>query len=352
MAVSIANSLPVNQFNISIATTWKIGDLENQVAQHIRRFDFPARFHYDPFVAVKLSHLIRKEAFDLIHVHSNALFVTVCAHRLSLTNSLLVWHDHYGRLETRKRPVLPYRMALSELDGVLSVSRKLENWAVREMKVPQNKVWYLPNFVEFQTNLQNHDLNLPGKPGYRIVCVANIRKQKDHLTLIKAFRQVKTVIPEASLLLVGKVNEPALLVELEKYIFEQGLEDAIHFLGQRMDVPNILQVCDVGILSSESEAFPLVLIEYGLARLGVVATRVGDCEEILLGGDAGMLVPPGSVSAMVEAMLMLLKDSELRRRLGDKLHGHVSRNYSKQVFIKNLLEIYQILLPHKEIEQP
>ena len=351
MAVNIANSLPVNDFSVSLATTWKTGELQSEIAPHVRKFHFLARFRYDPDVVIKFSRFLQKEDFDIIHVHSNALIITVLAHQLSRTDSLLIWHDHYGRLEIRKRPVFLYWLALSKLDGVLSVSRKLENWAVNEMKVPQNKVWYLPNFVEYPLNQENIDLNLPGKSGFRIICVANIRKQKDHLTLVKAFLQVITVIPDATLIMVGKVNEPDLLVELEDYLSEHGLKGAVHFLGQRMDVLNILRFCDVAVLSSISEAFPLVLMEYGWAKLGVVSTRVGDCEEILLGGEAGLLVQPGDISAMAEAIQNLLEHPEIRRRLAENLHEHVSRNYSKQAVMTNLVDIYQTLLQEREAKK-
>jgi len=64
-----------------------------------------------------------------------------------------------------------------------------------------------------------------------------------------------------------------------------------------------------------------------------------------------LLVQPGDISAMAEAIQNLLEHPEIRRRLAENLHEHVSRNYSKQAVMTNLVDIYQTLLQEREAKK-
>lgn len=344
MAVNVANHLPGNGYASSLATTWKTGELETCISAQVQYHPITARKHYDLSAVLSLKNLLIRESFNILHVHANALFPTILAAKLARSRSLLLWHDHYGRLETRKRPAAIYRLALRQVDGIAAVSQKLVRWAVDEMHVPAERVWYLPNFVEVPTQAAAEPIPLPGQNGYRIVCVANFRPQKDHFTLIRAFQRVKEAVPEAHLLLAGEANEPEIYAALQALVSQSGLADSVHFLGQRMDVPAILQQCEVGVLSSNSEAFPLTLIEYGLAKLGVAATNVGDCAAILQQGRGGILVPPANPDALADALQKLLLEPATRHKMGEQLHKHVRSAYSQSVFFEKLYGIYQTLL--------
>ena len=73
---------------------------------------------------------------------------------------------------------------------------------------------------------------------------------------------------------------------VQERIQQHGLESHVFLLGSRSDVPSILSGCDIGVLSSASEGMPLALLEYGVAGLPTVATRVGQVPEILDEGRA------------------------------------------------------------------
>src|SRR5690606_18162575 len=96
----------------------------------------------------------------------------------------VIWHDHYGRYATVARSVLAYRVITRGVDGILAVNEPLAKWAIEQLEVPNNRVWYLPNFVELEHDCNIFQSELPGKKGLRIVCVAQFRPEKDHLTLL------------------------------------------------------------------------------------------------------------------------------------------------------------------------
>jgi glycosyltransferase involved in cell wall biosynthesis len=106
----------------------------------------------------------------------------------------------------------------------------------------------------------------------------------------------------------------------------------------------VLKSCEIGVLSSASEGFPLALLEYGMAGLAVVATRVGKCEEVLDNGSAGVLVPPSAPRALGGAIVSLLQSPDRRRELGDRLGKLVRENYSAARAISQVLRIYGSVL--------
>jgi glycosyltransferase involved in cell wall biosynthesis len=203
-------------------------------------------------------------------------------------------------------------------------------------------VRYIPNFV-CEPGPAAPPADLPDAMGSRIVCVANLRPEKDHLTLLGAMAQVIREMPTAQLLLVGAGTpdrRQLLLAERRRL----GLEQHVAWLGPRDDIPAILGACDIGVLSSASEGLPLALIEYGMAGLPAVATSVGQCAEVLDEGRAGLLVPPGRPAALAGALLQLLRSPERRVAFGDRLRKRVRANYSAEAVVGQVCAMYDAIL--------
>jgi len=256
----------------------------------------------------------------------------------------LIWHDHYGNQHSVLRNPLPYRLALRFADKVIAVNRLLKEWIADSCSVSEDRVRYIPNFAvlnEAQNASASVSLELPGIKGHRVVAVANLRRQKDHITLIKAFSRVIASDPNAHLLLIGDTPDKELLDEVRTLISQKGLGEKVSILGRREDVAEILAQCDIGVISSVSEGLPLALLEYGFAGLAVASTDVGQCREVLANGEVGRLVPSGNAEKLGEALAELLENPDLREELGRKFQDHVQRNYSEDGFMKALAEVYE-----------
>jgi glycosyltransferase involved in cell wall biosynthesis len=185
---------------------------------------------------------------------------------------------------------------------------------------------------------------LPGKPGFRIASVANLLPPKDPLNLLRAMQIVARASPDAHLLMVGRKGDNGYMKLLLAEATDPILRDRVSFLGVRSDVPAILKACDIGVLSSASEGFPLALVEYGLARLPAVATRVGQCEEILDGGRVGLLVPPSTPDELARALLLLLESSARRTELGAGFRRHIRQTYSPERIMQQMSGIYKSVI--------
>jgi glycosyltransferase involved in cell wall biosynthesis len=174
--------------------------------------------------------------------------------------------------------------------------------------------------------------------------VANLRAQKDHLTLIRAMASVISQVSDAHLLLVGAPTEEDYARLVRDEITCQRIDRHVSVLGERDDIFAILKSCDIGVLSSASEGLPLALLEYGLARLAVVATAVGQCADVLDHGRVGILVPPESPNELAAAMVSLLRSVERRAQMGLELQQRIQRYFSRESAVRGISQVYQSAL--------
>lgn len=342
VAVMLANHLPQEHYRAYLCASRQSGPLRNQIRPHVTFCDLRRKRRFDLFAIRRLAEFTRHEDIGIIHAHTTSLFLgdILCLFNPKLR---LVWHDHFGRQEIEIRPVYLYRLFARRTQAVFSVTRKLADWSVQSLGLPIEKVHYLPNFVEAKLPV-NVSLELPGKPGKRIICVANIRAQKDHLTLVRAMAQVVKAELQAHLVLVGAEADTYLAEQVREESQRLNLENNLTWLGSRQGVPLILANCNIGVLSSISEGFPVVLLEYGRAGLAVVATRVGECAEILEDGEAGILVPPVDPDALSAALLRLLHSPDLQSRFGERLAKRVKQNYDAKTIVNQVCQVYERII--------
>jgi len=323
VAVNIANHLPPERYRSHLCTTRADGALEAVVLPGVQRLRLERTGRFDWGAVGRLKKYIQEHDIQILHAHGTAVFLA------SLPRTKLIWHDHFGRYATEERPAWLYRLATRRVAGVIAVNQPLVEWSQRRLKI--KNVWYVPNFVsEPPADLVVPEL--PGQPGARIVCVANLRPEKDHLTLLAALRKV----PDAHLIMVGQAGNAEYLERVQA-----ALPANATWLGARTDVPAIMRGCDIGVLSSASEGLPLALIEYGMHALPVVATRVGQCAEVLDDGRAGELVAPASPEALATALIGLLRSPERRQQLGAALQSRVRRLYSAGPVMEKVCAIYE-----------
>lgn len=185
--------------------------------------------------------------------------------------------------------------------------------------------------------------NVRSKSWPVIGMVARLNEIKDHATLLQAFAYLRGTHVEAELLLVG---DGPLRRQLEEQAKRLGISMQIRFLGERIDVLDLLGGIDVYAFSTtRAEGFGIALIEAMAAGIPIVATDVPACREVLGGGAAGLLVPPGNAAAFACALSELLQNDERRRRLVEAARDRVKREYSIDVCARRW---EQVLFPASE----
>src|SRR5687768_2640819 len=264
MAVNIVNLLPRDQYRPHLCTTRSEGPLAALVRSDVGRCSLKRKHRFDWQALKSLVRYIDDHQIRILHAHGTSLFIAAIASRFSPHPSI-VWHDHWGRHEMEGRPAWLYRIATKRVQAVIAVNLSLAQWSRDQLRVPDRRVSFIRNFV-CESSANGTKPDLPGKPGARIVCVANFRPQKDLVTLVRAMSFVTREFPSAHLMLVGEPSDKAYVELIRKHVADENLSHNISFMGQRDDVTSILRSCDIGVLSSASEGLPLSLIEYGWAR--------------------------------------------------------------------------------------
>ncbi len=357
VAVNLANLLPRERYRTHLCTTRAEGPLSEAVAPHVMRLALERRGRVDTGALRRLVQYVKERRIRIVHAHASALFFARLGVALE-RGSALIWHDHYGRADFADRPAWLYGLATRGTAGVIAVNQTLAAWCRERLRLPERRVWYVPNFVAEGLAGETPErtpsgracptsdggLTLPGVAGKRMVCVANFRPQKDHPNLLRAMALVARQAPGAHLLLVGEAGDGAYAAALGAQIRELGLETAVTWMGARKDVAAILRGCDIGVLSSASEGLPLALLEYGKAGLAAVATRAGQCPEVLDHGRAGVLVPPREPEALGRAMVQLLEDGGQRLELAARFHQRVEEHYSPRRSLGQICDIYESVL--------
>ena len=340
MSVSYANALAKRIDASFLCCTRKEGLLKEQLDPEVGYLFLNKKITLDLQAFWKLRKFVKVHEVDLIHSHGSSWFLALLV-KISLSNVKLVWHDHWGERGWKDKPPGILKPASKFFDGVLAVNSDLKEWAESNLKL--TKVIYLPNFVSESSYTEE----LPAEVGtvlngdknsFKIICLANLRAPKDHITLLRAFKEVLKTCPNTSLHLVGKDEKDDYSRNLKYFVKKNELQNKVFFYGEQGDVKPFLLSADMGVLSSKTEGLPLTLLEYGLFNLPVVCTRVGQCEEVI--GNSGLIISPGKPKKFSAAIINYIKDPELYTEHSNAFHYRVSKKFSEKGVLKEIEAFY------------
>lgn len=335
MAITLANELLREGIDSHLCVSRKEGLLKESIHPDVGYLYLQKKSAVDFKAFLRLYRYVKKNNIDVIHAHSTSYFWASQLKRMR-PSLRLIWHDHYGdseHLSERKYGMI--KRNASRFDAIISVNEKLKQWALEQLNVQQ--VHFVKNFVT-ANSLIEPEMKLPGRPGGRIVCLANIRPQKDHKNLLSAFAIIAEEIQDVSLHLIGGHENHEYFEEVKALVPDK-YSETIYFHGAQKGVPALLKEADIGLLSSRSEGLPIALLEYGMASLPVVCTDVGQCRKVIR--TCGKIVPSGDPKAFAEAVIHYLKNPEMASEDASHFRKHIETNYSFKAILPQLLEIYQ-----------
>ncbi len=204
-----------------------------------------------------------------------------------------------------------YRIGARYVDAIVVVSDETERSFRETVGYRGGKVRVVPNGVDVERYSAVVDRSAIrrglgfGPNDHLMTMVGTFKRQKGHRYLVEAMPSVRPRFPNVHVLLVG---EGELLDETRTQVRAAGLEDRVHFLGSRRDVPELLAASDSFVLPSLWEGLPVALVEALASGLPVVATAVSGTSQVMTDGVTGWMVPPGDVDALARAMGDLLAD--------------------------------------------
>lgn len=334
MAVNFANALHGQIEFSGLVATRAEGNLKAHISDGVG-YKFLKRKKTLDFKAI---FALRRYCIDyqinFMHAHSSSYFIAMAV-RIFLPRVCVIWHDHNGMSEfLRSRESVVLKAASVFFRGIVVVNHQLKEWAMRELF--SKNVIYLANFT-------HRELTAPaGAPLYgtdskRILCLANLREQKDHMLLLMVAQKIAADFPDWTFHLVGKDFNDAYSTMVRETVTNLGLERHVYIYGTRDDIAAVIKQSDIAILTSKSEGLPVALLEFGLHHKAVVVTAVGEIPQIIDSGTNGLMVASGDADGFTQALRTLIGNPQLRKEYGDALYETVRRNNSEEAVIEKYL---------------
>jgi glycosyltransferase involved in cell wall biosynthesis len=169
----------------------------------------------------------------------------------------------------------------------------------------------------------------------RAIVVANLRPEKGHDVLIDAM----AARPELRRLQLDFAGDGPCRTNLEARARRRGVADRISFLGERGDIPALLDRAHLFILPSRTEALPNSVMEAMAAGLPVIASRTGGICELIDDRVTGILVPPGDAGALADAIVRTIADPGGAAALGAEARSTISARFGMSRMVRGFTDI-------------
>ncbi len=352
---ALAIGLPAYDFNTHIVCLHELGDLGMEISKLGITADFGfSRGRLDPFVFFRLVRLFRGENDAILCSldHHDATFWGAVSssfagirHRILSIHSTGLW----GKGGSFSRSD---RLVLSHYDRIVALAQIHADYLEKDEGIGRDKIAVINNGIDtdrfkppasdVERAALRERLNIPAN-SFVVAIVAVLRPEKNHEMLLRAAREVLANNENFILLIVGDGQEAG---NLHRMAQELSLGEAVRFMGQRSDIPDILSVSDVSVLCSHPivETFPLAVLESMATGIPVVATAVGSIPEMLESGKEGVLIPSGDTEALTEAIVSLARDPERRKRIGQAGRKKVEERYCESRMVEGYANLCRSLL--------
>jgi glycosyltransferase involved in cell wall biosynthesis len=298
----------------------------------------------------QLTKFFKRNGVDLVHLHE--FFMNphgVFAAALAGTPCVTTAHGLLGYAASKLRRRVAYR-CIGRWGCLVTVSKQLASQFSEEIGVPGERIHTIYNGIPIEEFQRPNDMDrLRSEIGVAegapvIGMVGSLYPVKGYRYFIEAMETVKRRFPGAVFLVCG---EGHLQDDLERFAAERGLNGHIKFLGFRNDVPALLQLMDVFVLSSLSEGLSLSILEAMAAGKPTVVTDVGGNRESVVDGETGFLVPPRNPEALAEKVCLLLRDRTLAERFGRNGRERIISFFSRERMVRDYEQLYLSLLEER-----
>ncbi len=324
---------------------------EDLLGAGVKTYILGKRLGFDPGVILKLARIMRDEGIKIVHVH------TPLANNWGVPAALLsgvrtIVRTEHG-LFRRERHFYYFINAVLGLFNrrILACSNRAKESHVVMDPFSRKKYKTIYNGIDVaryssfgDTRALRAELGLPeGTPVVGII--GSLIALKGHATFLRMAELVAGERTDVRFLIVG---EGPLRQDLEAQARALGLSDRVIFAGVHRDIPEILSLMDVFVLSSTSEAHPLTILEAMAAGKPVVATDVGGNAESVVDGETGFIVPSEDGEKLFERVKRLLDDPALAQRMGRRGFERVSQEFTVERMVSQTEAVYEEFYPFRQ----
>ena len=333
MAVNYANALCNSEECSGLVATRKEGPLRNELHPSVLFLSLNRKRTIDFAALFRLRRFCTANQIEWVQAHSSSYFMAVML-KIVLPSIKIIWHDHNGLSEfVGSQKTFAIKAASFFFKGIVVVNEKLLHWA--QSKLHCAAVLYLPNFTSSVIPTESATQLLKNQKA--ILCLANLRDQKNHLMLLRVAARLKITHPDWTFHLVGKDFSDHYSENLRAEIETRGLTEHVFLYGSRKDPQPIIQQAEICILTSKSEGLPVSLLEYGAMQKAVVVTAAGEMPRIVNDGINGFVTAVNDDSEFYNKLVQLADSQDLRTKLGQELFKTIEAGHSEQAVISKYL---------------
>jgi glycosyltransferase involved in cell wall biosynthesis/ribosomal protein S18 acetylase RimI-like enzyme len=340
-----------------------VNDIEAEGIHHIA---WPhATRSWDPGADVRafreLVAILREGRFHVVHTHNPkpGVMGRLAARVAGVPVVVNTVHGFYATPDdplARRIPVLALEwLAARFSDLELYQSGEDLRWARCRGVVSSSRSRYLGNGADlsrFDPSAVSPDrvagireeLGIPA--GAPVVgTIGRMVEEKGYREFFEAARRIRRASPEVRFLAIGETDQSKPDAIGASEISERSGD--VVFAGWRTDVPELLALMDVFVLASWREGFPRSAIEAAAMGRPLVLTDIRGCREVVRDGTEGFLVPPRDPDGLTDAVSRLLREPELRRRLGEAARERALERFDERRVADTVTTVYRSLLERK-----
>jgi glycosyltransferase involved in cell wall biosynthesis len=345
MLIDLANVTVELGHRTSVCATRSAGPLAAELRPEIGLHMLDRRSRFDLAGLRRVRRLIRTSGADVLHVHGRSSFSLMAALRAVTPGCPpIVLHDHFGRIEIDTRLPSWFRhWGRRALAAYVGVHPQLGAIAAAA-GVPADRIHTIGNALDLGRLLRAEPLDVRRELGLPATVVgimaANLRPEKGLHVLVEALGCCDPG-RRPIIVVAGREADPEYVRRCRERITALGLNDRLVLAGERPDLPRLIRGADFAVMPSVSESGPLVLIEYLVAGLPVVATRTGEIGRGLAEAGLPGFIPPNNPQALAAALEQIATATghELRVR-GEAGHHLARERFEIRGVMGRWLEIY------------
>lgn len=319
------------------------------------------RLWLDPLVIGQLSRFLKVHPFDIIHAHgAKAGLITRLALNWRGRLSYPVIVSYHNEIlppsrQSRQRKVryLMEKYLVKYTSHFIAVSPGIRDELINIIGCPPAQVSLIPNGIEL-TELETGERQAEVRRAYRaswgwpdddqwfvVGTACRLTWEKGPDLLLEAANLAVRKEPSLRFVIIG---DGPMAAELQQAARSYGLAAFVRFLGYRDNARRIFPAFDAFVLPSRTEGWPLSVMEAMALGLPVIAADVGGLPHMIDSGCSGILISPGLVQELAEALILLARDRERAKELGRRAAVHARSHFSGEVMVERVKEVYDQVL--------
>lgn len=286
--------------------------------------------------------LVKKEKFDILHIHQGKIFWPSIFVKWFFGNRLkLVFHRHLD-IKSSFISRNHYKFA----DKIIAVSERVKEDLIKFDNAAPSKIVCIYNGMEINEELYNGEkirkgCNIEDKITIGIIGGINKPEGKGQRYLLEVAYLLKEKYDNLHYLIVG---DGSLRADLEKYASKIKINDIVTFTGFCENVYDFIKAMDiVCLLSCGTEALSSTLIEAQLLGKPVIGTDIGGIKETFLNGKTGILIPPRDIESLKKSLIELIENEDKRRSMGEKGKQWAKEKFNIKDFCNSIKSVYEEL---------